>query len=265
MTAVHALRVVRAFVAVGLLNLVQYRSDFVIVLLNSVIGTAAQVAGIVVIFSNTSDLKGWTAADLVVLVGVQAVLRGFITALVQPSLEAMMEGIRLGTFDFLLTKPADAQVLASSQVVAPHALTDVMVGGIVIGAGLSRAGHGVDAASLALVPPVLIAGLVIVYSFLLMLSTMAFWFVKLENVLMIFQILFSNAGRWPVTVFPQWMRFILTFVVPVAFAVTVPAQALTGRISWAGAAFAVVVAALFVLASRAMWRIGLRRYTGASA
>ena len=76
----------------------------------------------------------------------------------------------------------------------------------------------------------LLAGLVIVYSFLLLLATCAFWFVKLENVLVIFQALFGNAGRWPVTIFPPWLRAFLTFVVPVAFAVTVPAQALTGQL-----------------------------------
>ncbi len=70
--------------------------------------------------------------------------------------------------------------------------------------------------------PTLLAGLVIVYSFLLMLSTLSFWFVKLDNVLVIFQALFHHAGRWPVTIFPVWMKFALTFVVPVAFAVTVP-------------------------------------------
>ena len=89
----------------------------------------------------------------------------------------------------------------------------------------------------------LLAGLVIVYSFLLLLATCAFWFVKLENVLVIFQALFGNAGRWPVTIFPPWLRVFLTFVVPVAFAVTVPAQALTGQLEPTSALLAVAVAA----------------------
>ena len=40
-----------------------------------------------------------------------------------------------------------------------------------------------------------------------------------------------QAGRWPVSIYPDWLRIGLTFLVPIAFAVTVPAQAFTGRLT----------------------------------
>jgi ABC-2 type transport system permease protein len=183
----------------------------------------------------------------------------------RPSMEALMEGIRLGTFDFLLTKPADSQLLASTQVVAPQATTDVVVGVGVIGYAMSRLGVSLSAADIGLFLVMLLAGLVIVYSFLLLLATCAFWFVKLDNVLVIFQALFGNAGRWPVTIFPGWLRAFLTFVVPVAFAVTVPAQALTSQLRMGTAVLAVAVAVGFFTAARVFWLVAMRRYTGASA
>jgi ABC-2 type transport system permease protein len=57
----------------------------------------------------------------------------------------------------------------------------------------------------------------------------------------------------------------LTLIVPVAFAVTVPAEALTGRLDWPTALAALGLAALLLIVSRVVWRIGLRRYSGASA
>ncbi len=164
------------------------------------------------------------------LVGIHFFLSGLIGIVMRPSMEALMEGIRLGTFDFLLIKPADSQLLASTQVVAPQAATDVVVGIGVVVFGMTRLGVTLGPLDVALFLVMLLAGLVIVYSFLLLLATCAFWFVKLENVLVIFQALFGNAGRWPVTIFPPGLRVFLTFVVPVAFAVTVPAQALTGQL-----------------------------------
>ena len=175
-----------------------------------------------------------------------------------------MEGIRLGTFDFLLIKPADSQLLASTQVVAPQAATDVVVGVGVIAYGMTRLGVTLGPLDVALFLVMLLAGLVIVYSFLLLLATCAFWFVKLENVLVIFQALFGNAGRWPVTIFPPWLRAFLTFVVPVAFAVTVPAQALTGSSARHRAAGGGRGSGFFA-ASRVFWLVALRHYTGASA
>jgi ABC-2 type transport system permease protein len=265
MRVLHGLRILRIFVSIGALNLLQYRVDFAIALLNAVIGLLTQVLALSVVFSATTQLGGWTQKGMLVLVGVHFVLSGLIGLVIRPSMEALMEGIRLGTFDFLLTKPADAQLLASTQVVAPQAATDALVGLGVLGYGLSRLDVSVGPVEVALFVVLLLAGLVIVYSFLLLLSTCAFWFVKLENVLVIFQTLFGNAGRWPVTIFPGWLRAFLTFVVPLAFAVTVPAQALTGTLESGTALLAVVVAAGFFAAARVFWLVALRRYTGASA
>ena len=62
-----------------------------------------------------------------------------------------------------------------------------------------------------------------------------------------------------------WLRFGLTFVVPVAFAVTVPSQALTGRLSAANLAVAWAVAVVVSVGARFFWTAGLRRYAGASS
>jgi ABC-2 type transport system permease protein len=261
----HSLRVLRAYLSLGVLNFLQYRSDFLISLLNAVINLITQVLALSVVFSATSELGGWGPFDLLVLIGIHFFLSGLIGIVMRPSMEALMEGIRLGTFDFLLIKPADSQLLASTQVVAPQAATDVVVGVGVIAFGMTQLGITLGPLEIVLFLVMLLAGLVIVYSFLLLLATCAFWFVKLENVLVIFQALFGNAGRWPVTIFPPWLRGFLTFVVPVAFAVTVPAQALTGQLDPSTALVAVGVSSAFLVGSRVFWRFALRRYTGASA
>jgi ABC-2 type transport system permease protein len=74
-----------------------------------------------------------------------------------------------------------------------------------------------------------------------------------------------EAGRWPVSLYPGWLRFALTFIVPVAFATTVPAEALAGRLTWQTLLEAVALAAAMLVASRLFWRVGIRHYSGASA
>jgi len=110
----------------------------------------------------------------------------------------------------------------------------------------------------------LIAGGLIVYSFWVILASLSFWFVRVENILVIFQSIYE-AGRWPVTLYPGWLRIGLTFLVPVAFATTVPAQALAGKLSWQTLAGAFALAALLFCVARLVWRIGSRRYAGASS
>jgi ABC-2 type transport system permease protein len=82
--------------------------------------------------------------------------------------------------------------------------------------------------------------------------------------LFIFESMYE-AGRWPVGIYPRWLRLTLTFVVPVAFAVTVPSQAIVGRLDGATLAGAIALAVALLAASRWFWRRGLRQYSGASA
>lgn len=261
----HDVSILRTYLGLGVLNLVQYRSDFVLSGVNAVITLATQVLGLSVVFAQTSDLAGWRSDDLLVLVGVHFLIGGLIGLVLRPSMETMMEGIRQGTFDFTLVKPADSQLLASIQVVRPQSLVDVVVGLAVIGWATTRLGGALGPLDVVAFLLTLGCGVVVIYSFVLALSTMAFWFVRLDNVLAIFQSLFGQAGRWPVTIFPGWLRVVLTFAVPVAFAVTVPSQALTGRLDLVTTLGAVGVALLFFAASRWFWFFALRRYTGASA
>jgi len=68
-----------------------------------------------------------------------------------------------------------------------------------------------------------------------------------------------------VSLYPAWLRYGLTFVVPIAFATTIPAEALTGRLNWETMLVALGLALLLLVISRIVWRIGLRHYSGASA
>ena len=69
------------------------------------------------------------------------------------------------------------------------------------------------------------------YCFWLVLATGSFWVVNMWFLPELFEGVFQT-GRWPVGIYPQWLRFGVTFLVPIAFAVTVPAEALTSRLDW---------------------------------
>jgi ABC-2 type transport system permease protein len=77
--------------------------------------------------------------------------------------------------------------------------------------------------------------------------------------------LMMQAGKWPVGLYPGWLRIALTFLIPVAFAVTVPAEALTGRLTASTMVLAFAIAIGMMIVSRLFWRYGLRHYSGASA
>jgi ABC-2 type transport system permease protein len=189
---------------------------------------------------------------------------GIIGLVIQPSMTQFIESVRDGTLDFTLTKPEDAQLLISVQRVEIWELIDIVLGVVVLGTALLRLGGKVGAWQVVAFVGMLLAGGVILYSFWIILATLSFWFVRVENILEIFRSMYE-AGRWPISLYPGWLRFALTFIVPVAFATTVPAEALTGRLSGETLAAAVTLAVALFAVSRVFWRVGLRQYSGASA
>ena len=57
----------------------------------------------------------------------------------------------------------------------------------------------------------------------------------------------------------------MTFLVPIAFAITVPAEAMTSRLEWSTVGLALAFGVALFVFTRWFWRFGLRRYSGASA
>ena len=154
---------------------------------------------------------------------------GLIGVVIQPSMERFIEDVREGTLDFTLTKPEEAQVLVSVGQVRTWRLLDVAAGPVIIAAALYYLGRGAGPEVAVKFGIALSAGSVIMYSFWLILATISFWFIRIENILMVFHGMYE-AARWPVTIYPGGCGG-ADLPSPVTFAVTVPAQALVGRLT----------------------------------
>ena len=258
------LKLIAVYLRLGALNELQYRANFWINLLQSTLALISALAGMGVVFYHTDALAGWQPMELLALLGIYFLMSGFISTLVQPSMERFLTDIRRGTFDFVLTKPRDAQLLTSIRRISIWSMMDVLLGAGVLVVALVRLGRPIGMAQVLGFLVVLAAGAVIVYSFWLMLATIAFWFVKVENILVVFQSMYQ-AGRWPVNINPAALRVVLTFLVPVAFAVTVPAEAIVGRLTPAMLVGSLALALAIFVAARLFWLVGVRSYSGASA
>lgn len=216
------------------------------------------------VYSHTDDLNGWSQAELLCVFGIQIAMVGVIKTLVQPNMLRVMEEVREGTLDYALTKPEDAQVLASVREVRVWQVVDVVSGAVVLGFGLSRIATDVGLLDALAFAVALLLGALMLYCFWLVVTTGAFWVVNMWHVVELFDGVFQT-GRWPVGIYPLWLRFGVTFLVPVAFAVTVPAEAVTSRLEWETLALAVAFAVALFAFTRWFWRFGLKRYSGASA
>jgi len=259
-----AARLAFTFLRIGVMNEVQYRANFFIQLVQSLLTIATGLTALALVFSHTDELGGWSRPQLLAVMGVFTMVGGLIRSVIQPNMQRVVEDVREGRLDFALTKPADAQVLVSVRDVRLWQLTDVAVGLVVLTVALIQIGHAVSWRSLLAFVGVLLVGLVSVYCFWLMLASASFWLVRMNEVQELFDGIY-RAGQYPVGIYPGWLKYGLTFLVPLAFAITVPSEAVTGRLTWQAVAVAGGSAVVLIVLSRWFWRRGLRRYGGASS
>lgn len=262
--AVSGLRLLWLFVRLGVLHELSYRANFAVQVISSGLNLAASLALLAAIFAHAKTVAGWRPPELLVLLGVFFVLSGLLGTVVQPSLQRLLEDVRHGSLDFTLVKPVDAQLLASIGQVQVWRLVDTALGLGLLGTALVQLGTRAGPIQAMAFVVALVAGGATIYSCCLLLATLAFWFVQVDNALLLFLTMWE-AGRWPVAIYPPWLRATLTLLVPVAFATTVPAEALTGRLTAATLAGAIAVAGALLVFSRWYWHRALQHYSGASA
>jgi ABC-2 type transport system permease protein len=242
----------------------QYRVNFFIQLLQSFIALGVGLVGLTLVFSHTTDLGGWSRPELLAVMGVHILMGGVINAIIQPNMQTLMGDIQEGTLDYALTKPADLQVIVSVREFRLWQLVDVIMGIVVMGWAVAELQEGIGLWSALGFSAAILMGAMMIYCFWLMLTTTAFWVVRVHEMVNLFQGVYA-AGRWPVGIYPDWLRSTLTFLVPVAFAVTIPAEALTGRLTPLTLAGAAALTIFFAFLARGVWVLGVRNYSGASA
>lgn len=249
---------------VSVMNELQYRANFVVQVFQSVVQVATGLVALALIFRQTNELDVWTRPQLLVVLGIYTAVGGLIGFAIEPNMGRVMSDIRLGTFDYVLTEPVDSQLLSSAREFRLWRLIDVVIGAGVAAWGVASLDGGLGVADVVGFVYTITAGMILVYCIWLIVTAGAFWFVRMDMVQDLFTGMY-RAGQYPVTVYPGWLRLTMTYLVPVGFAVTVPSESLTGRLTVERALVTIVFLAIALAITRFVWRLGARHYSGASA
>jgi ABC-2 type transport system permease protein len=258
------LRLLAIFYKNTLIGELEYRAGFLANLGVSLFWLVWAGLGARVFFVHTETIAGWRYEEVLVVVGLFFAINGYRQLLITPNLSQLSQYVRMGTLDYILTRPVDSQFLVSLRHLGIYNLGDPLLGLGMVAYAFWLLGRAPGPRELLLFAVTGLAALVLLYSLNLLLQTLTIWLVNLERAdTLVWSLL--EAGRFPVSFYSGWVRTALTVVVPVAFFTTFPAQALLGTLAWQwAAAGAGVAAACFALASW-FWRFALRAYTGASS
>ena len=261
----HIFKLLSTFVKINFQIALAYRTDTLVNMLVNLMWLGWELLGLSIIFSNTASLGGWGPGLLIALLGVFRLINTLMAALIWPNTEKFNASIRDGSFDYNLLQPVNSLFLVSFSRIVVWRVWDLALGLVLIIVGLRMSGgEGTDLSGLVVFMVLAISGALVIYSMWIVMIALTFWFIKFDNNVTILQALL-DAGRYPATLYPPWLRMIVTFIVPIALATTVPLQGLRGDLSvWQVLLFLGVGLASILVASR-VWKAGLQKYSGASS
>ncbi|HKX74712.1 MAG TPA: ABC-2 family transporter protein [Acidimicrobiia bacterium] len=258
------LRLLRIFWGNTLSTEMEYRAGFWSNAALSLFWLAWAALSVRAFFRFSDSIQGWTYDQLLVVMGLFFAINGLRQMLIQPNLSRMSEYIRMGTLDFLLTKPVSSQFMVSFRHVGVYNWLDPLLGlGLVVFA-LARSQRPLGLTALLAFSLLSLAGLAVVYAISLMVQSLAIWAIGSEGLDDLIQGM-VEAGRFPVQMYRGVVRALLTFVIPVAMLTTFPAQALVGEVAMPVIVNVTLVAVALLWISARIWRLALRHYSGASA
>ena len=260
----HYLNLIKTFLKINIQMSLAYRADTIVNILLNLMWLGWELLGLSIIFSNTETLGGWGFGELIALLGVFRLINTLMIALIWPNTEKFNQSIRDGSMDYTILQPANNMFLVTFSRITVWRFWDLILAIILIVVGITKSGDVTTPLSTLTFILLTVSGAIVIYSLWIVLIALTFWFTKFDNNVTILAALL-DAGRYPVTVYPVWLRIIVTFIIPIAVATTVPLQALRGELDLlrVGLFFLIGIAA-FWIASK-VWKVGLKRYSGASS
>ncbi len=240
----------------------EYRLNFLIAAITSLANLFGSLFGLFLFYRTGYNFAGWSWAEAAIVLGIFTFLQGFSATFLIPNLNRIVEQVEQGTLDFVLLKPISSQFWLSTRTVSPWGLPDLIFGIIIIIYYGLQLNLNVTNYLISSLP--IIFGTIVLYSLWFILGATSIWFVKIYNVTEVLRGLLE-AGRYPMVAYPAAYRFFFTFIIPVAFLTTIPAEALLGKteITWIFSAGMLAIGLLVF--SAFFWRFALRFYTSASS
>ncbi len=87
---------------------------------------------------------------------------------------------------------------------------------------------------------------------------------EIDHTIMIYRDLIA-LGRFPIDIYREPLRGVLTYFIPVAIMISLPAKALIGVATPLGVAASFVIGVVVFMAALKFWNFALRYYTSASS
>jgi ABC-2 type transport system permease protein len=242
-----------------------FKSNFILWIVVEVLWFALQLSFIGVIYLHTNHIASWTKWEVIMLIGASHFIQQIFQAFFLVNCANLSELVRTGKLDFLLLLPLNTRFVIS--------LRQVDLGGFVNAgsavAVMTFAAHKMDymptLAQMFGFLALCVCGIIIHYSLMFLLASVAFWTVRAQGIVWGYYNMFQIA-RMPDEAFRGIFKGVFTFIIPMLLVSNVPVRVLANKLASPSQMLLLVgMSVVCFVISEWGWRVSIKRYTSASS
>lgn len=254
------------FVALSIKAQAQYPAATLLLAIGQFLATGVEIVAVWALFDRFGSVRGWTFAEVAVFYGLVHVMFAVSDFLTRGIEVVGTEFLRTGAFDRLLLRPRAVILQLMGHDFRLSRLGRLMQGLLVLLIGAQIAVVEWSLSDVLMMLWAVAGGIALFFGMLVLQGAMSFWTIESLEVANVLTYGGVQAAQYPLSLYNDWLRGVLTFVVPLACVAYYPVLTLLDRPDPLGAPawfgyVAPLAGFVFAALSFVAWRIGIRHYT----
>lgn len=238
-------------------ELIEYKVDFIIGIVSTLITQALNILFLYVIFANIPSLYGWTFSEIVFIYGYSLIPKG-IDHLFTDNLWILAKRIiKKGEFDRYLLRPISPLFQVLIEVFQLDAIGELLIGILFI----AKTGHIVNWTGIKIILFLIsIPFATLIYSSIKLIgASIAFWTKQSGSILYILYML-NDFAKYPIKIYNFLIGFIISYMIPFAFTAFYPANYFICGGSWLIFLELIFISLILACFAYFMWNKGIKKY-----
>lgn len=259
------LRMHRIFIAQEFKRMMEYKGDFIVGIIGFLMVQCSNLLFLWIIFSQIPDLMGWTVNEIVFIYGFSLIPKGIDHLFFDNLWSIGHFTVRKGDFDKYLTRPINTLFHVMVEKVQIDALGELIMGIALVCVTLPTLSVEWSVLKVVLAIAVMPFATLIYTGIKTATAAVAFWTKRSGNVIYMFYMV-NDFAKYPVTIYNNVVKWIITYVIPFAFTSYFPAYyILTGENPLYNIGMTVLISIILMTIGILIWNRGIRAYESAGS
>jgi ABC-2 type transport system permease protein len=244
----------------------EYRLDFLVELLSAAAMLATKILTVKFLFDSFHSMRGWNSYEVFFIFGFAQIPLALFSAFAMNFYQFSDKYLVQGELDRLLMRPLSALFQVIMEGIAFDFIAELGMGIAIVAFCWAHVGPAPTVDVIARFVLAIFGAWMLLTGVFLALISLSFWSQDRLSILPpVYNLM--NFAQFPITIYNWFVRTLLTWVVPFAFASFYPAAGflLKGADFKLFSLFSPLVGVLLLTFGILLWRRGMRQYSGAGS